>query len=127
MDIIRRHTKSGTCNQDFINSWITLWYFLDSYTKNVSIRRKNCERFIEGNGIQIIIECWRKFPNELELRQAIMATIEVLASLEDFCRYVISDDEIVNIVLNGLKQHDNIRVSFINLLLVCRSVRNLIN
>ena len=42
----------------------------------------NCERFITGGGMELFIDCWKKFPDKSELQKNMMGLMGNVAEVK---------------------------------------------
>jgi Zyg-11 family protein len=58
--IIREKLKAGHCDDVMETAWSTMWNVTDETPGN-------CERFLNGNGMQLFLRCKEKFPDKQDL------------------------------------------------------------
>lgn len=102
LSIVRRKLESKVCDETLEVSWSTMWNVTDETPSN-------CEKFMDGDGMELFIQCLKEFPEKPELLRNMMGLMGNISEVKYLrprlmkLKYISKFSELLNSTSDGIE------------------------
>ncbi|GAB1599114.1 protein zer-1 homolog [Argonauta hians] len=102
LSIVRRKLESKVCDETLEVSWSTMWNVTDETPSN-------CEKFMDGDGMELFIQCLKEFPEKPELLRNMMGLMGNISEVKYLRprlmnqKYISKFSELLNSTSDGIE------------------------
>lgn len=96
---------SGTCDEVMETAWSTMWNVTDETPIN-------CQRFLQGGGMNLFLQCKGKFPNHHDLLRNMMGLLGNVAEVKELRPHLMTSDFVAEFLMLVDSMSDGIETSY---------------
>ncbi|XP_071041876.1 protein zer-1 homolog [Parasteatoda tepidariorum] len=85
LQLIEKRLERRICDEVMETAWSTMWNVTDETPIN-------CERFLEGNGMDLFLRCLEAFPSKAELLRNMIGLLGNVAEVKELRKFLMKED-----------------------------------